>query len=264
MGNALKIGFAGGGKMAEAIIKGLIRSGKKGFRAYDPSAARLSYLRKEYKTESAKSNVELMKWADILILAVKPAEVDLVCSEIRDDVKEKLVISIAAGITISRVRRYLGSARVVRTMPNTPAFVGKGMTVIASSPATLKKDIAAAGEIFSQVGDVLVMDEKYLDAVTALSGSGPAFISLFIEALVDGAVKAGIQRDNALKLAMKTAEGTLAMLGSGIHTAQMREMVTSPGGTTAEGLFVLEKKGFKGIVSEAIGKACERASSLAQ
>lgn len=260
-----EIGFIGGGRMAEAIIKGLTGHGISTLVVYDASGPRLKVLKKLYGIEAVKSNREVTGRADVIIIAVKPGDVAKVCTEIKESLSPaSLVISIAAGISLAYLQGCLGSQRIVRTMPNTPALVGRGMTVIASSPSTAKKDIGRAQEIFSRIGDVLVMDEKYLDAVTAVSGSGPAFVSLFAEAMIDGAVRLGIQRDHALKLSVKTMEGTLALLESGIHTAQLRDMVTSPGGTTAEGLAVLETGGFKGVVMDALKKACERASNLAR
>ncbi|GBE33059.1 pyrroline-5-carboxylate reductase [bacterium BMS3Bbin05] len=260
----MKTGFAGGGKMAEAIIKGLRNSGVGNIIVYDPSAERLKYLKKSYGVRTVKSNLDVLKLAEIIVLAVKPADIKNVCKDIKENLtRDKLVISIAAGITLAFLRYNLGTDRIVRVMPNAPAFVGEGMTVIASSPGTKKRDIAVTGKIFSQVGDVLVLDEKNIDAVTALSGSGPAFISLFIEALVDGAVRMGIARDDASRLAIKTAEGTLALLNSGITTSRLRDMVTSPAGTTAEGLYVMEREGFKGLVIEAVEEACEKASDIA-
>jgi len=257
-----KIGFAGGGRMAEAIIRGLNSVGGWRILVFDPSRQRRDLLRKRYRVEAMRSNGELIHASDILVIAVKPAYVQAVCGEIAGGVGGKLVVSIAAGIPRALIKDLLGTERVVRTMPNTPALAGKGVTVVASAPGVARGDVETVKGIFSHVGDVLVMEEKYLDAVTALSGSGPAFVSLFVEALVDGAVRLGIRRDDALRLALGTVEGTIAMLGEGLHTAEVREMVTSPGGTTAEGLAVLESKGFKGIVKEALRAACEKATGL--
>jgi pyrroline-5-carboxylate reductase len=260
----LKIGFIGGGKMAEAIIKGLKDSGARNITVSDRAAKRKKYLKSEYKVKTAKNNKEVVTSSDAIVLAVKPADIKKVCGEIKEGVeRNKMFISVAAGIASAFIRYQLGTDRVVRVMPNTPAFVGKGMTVIATSPRTTKKDINTTEKIFTNVGDVLVMDEKNIDAVTAISGSGPAFVSLFVESLVDGAVRMGIQRNDALKLALKTVDGSVAMLENGLSTAKLKHMVTSPGGTTAEGLFVLEREGFKGLVVDAVESARERASELA-
>lgn len=261
--NKLKIGFIGGGKMAEAIIKGLKDSGAKNVAVSDRAASRKNYLKSKYKIKVERSNKDLVASSDIIILAVKPGDIKGVCGEITESVtRNKIFISVAAGIASAFIRYQVGTDRVVRVMPNTPAFVGKGMTVIATSPRTTKKDISTAELIFTSVGEVIVMDEKHIDAVTAISGSGPAFVSLFIESLVDGAVRMGIQRSDALTLALKTVEGSVAMLEDGLSTSKLRHMVTSPGGTTAEGLFVLERDGFKGLVVDAVESARERASEL--
>ena len=262
--SALKIGFIGGGKMAEAVIKGMKESGAKHITVSDRAVSRKRYLKSVYKVKIARNNKEVVANADVIILAVKPGDMKKICGEVKEGApRNKIFISVAAGITLAFLRYHLGTDRVVRVMPNTPAFVGKGITVIASSPRTTKKDITVTERIFSGVGEVMVMDEKYIDAVTAVSGSGPAFVSLFVEALVDGAVRMGLQRGDALTLALRTAEGTIAMLENGLSTAKLRHMVTSPGGTTAEGLFILEREGFKGLVIDCIESACERASEIA-
>lgn len=265
MKDEMKIGFAGGGKMAEAIMRGLAaHAGGRNILVHDPSRKRVDHLKKTYRVKSVRSNLDLVRNSDVIVLAVKPADIAAVCKEVTDNSKGKLFISVAAGVTLSYLRERLGNARVVRTMPNTPALVGQGITVIASSSTTMKKDIVTTSKLFSRVGDVLVMEEKFIDAVTAVSGSGPAFVSLFVEALVDGAVRMGIPRDSALRLVLKTVQGSASMIESGIHPAALRDMVTSPGGTTAEGLSVMEHGGFKGVVGEAVKKACEKAANLAQ
>jgi len=260
-----RIGFVGGGRMAEAIIRGLSDGGVRNIVVHDRSRERQKVLKGEYSVRLARSNRGVAEDSDVILIAVKPGDVEDVCRELVDSITgDKLVISIAAGISLAFLRHHLGTDRVVRVMPNTPAFAGRGMTVIASSPATRKKDIAVAEKIFSRVGHVMVLDEKQMDAVTALSGSGPAFVSLFVEALVDGAVRMGIQRDSALELALSTIEGTVAMLRGGTGSCLMREMVTSPGGTTAEGLFVMERNGLRGIIMEAIESASERAAEIGE
>jgi pyrroline-5-carboxylate reductase len=262
--NKLKIGFIGGGKMAEAIIKGLEDSGARNLTVFDRAVSRKNYLKSKYKIKVERNNKDVVTNSDVIILAVKPGDIKGVCDEMRESVtRNKTFISVAAGTASAFIRYQLGTDRVVRVMPNTPAFVGKGMTVIATSPRTTKKDINTTEKIFTVVGDVIVMDEKHIDAVTAISGSGPAFVSLFIESLVDGAVRMGIQRNDALTLALKTVEGSVAMLEDGLSTAKLRHMVTSPGGTTAEGLFVLEREGFKGLVVDAVESAREKASEIA-
>jgi len=265
MAGEMMIGFAGGGKMAEAIIKGYtVRSGGRNIIVHDPSKKRIEHLRKTCRIKGVKNNRDLVRNSDVIVLAVKPGDIGKVCKEVQDLAKGKLFISIAAGITTAYLRERLPGARVVRTMPNTPALVNQGMTVVAASPATLKKDVKTAVKLFSYIGEVLVMDEKYINAVTAVSGSGPAFVSLFAEAMIDGAVRMGLPREAALRLVLGTVQGSISLIESGIHPAQLRDMVTSPGGTTAEGLSVMEDKGFKGIIGEAVKKASEKAANLAQ
>ncbi|UCG78177.1 MAG: pyrroline-5-carboxylate reductase [Nitrospirota bacterium] len=260
-----KIGFIGGGKMAEAIIKGLRDGGVRDLVFYDRSSSRTKYIKKEYKIKGSKNNTEVVKSSDVILLAVKPGDAGKVARSIKADItKDKLIVSVAAGISMAYLRYNLGTDRIIRVMPNTPAFVGKGITAIAASPMNLKKDITLVQKIFESVGDVILLDEKYIDAVTALSGSGPAFVSLFVESLIDGAVRMGLNRADALTLALSTVEGSIEMLKSGISTSKLRDMVTSPGGTTAEGLFVLERDGFKGLIIDCIESACEKAAEISQ
>jgi pyrroline-5-carboxylate reductase len=260
------IGFIGGGNMAEAIIKG-VKSQESGVRrdmlVSEPREDRRKYLQQTYGIQTTGSNREVASTCNIIILAVKPQNVDSVLNEISDLITdEKTVVSIAAGITLSYLQSKLRTKKLIRVMPNTPAIVQEGMSVMSLCECFSDKDIAAVREIFMSVGKVLTMPEKYMDAVTALSGSGPAFIALFIECLIDAGTNMGLSRDNASELAIQTLIGTAKLIDTGMSPEKLREMVTSPGGTTAAGLKVFEQKGLRGIVAEALQTALKRAEEL--
>jgi pyrroline-5-carboxylate reductase len=261
------IGFIGGGNMAEAIIKGILRSQKPETRSQilvsEPREDRRKYLQQTYGIQTTGSNREVASTCNIIILAVKPQNVDSVLNEISDLITdEKTVVSIAAGITLSYLQSKLKTKKLIRVMPNTPAIVQEGMSVMSLCECFSDKDIAAVREIFMSVGQVLTMPEKYMDAVTALSGSGPAFIALFIECLIDAGANMGLSRDNASELAIQTLIGTAKLIDTGMSPEKLRKMVTSPGGTTAAGLKVFEQKGLRGIVAEALQTALKRAEEL--
>ena len=262
------IGFIGGGNMAEAIIKG-IRSQGSGFGreifVSEPGEDRRQYLEKTYTIKTTASNKQIVTSCDIIILAVKPQTMDTVIEEISDVVTgDKTIVSIAAGITLTYLASRLKTKKLVRVMPNTPALVQKGMSVMSLCECFSDKDIKVVREIFMAVGEVLTLPEKYMNAVTAVSGSGPAFIAFFIEATIEGGIKAGLNKDDAFTLAVQTAVGTAQLIDSGVSPSKLREMVTSPGGTTAAGLRAFEEKGFKDTVSFAIEAAKNRADELGQ
>jgi len=257
------IAFIGGGNMAEALIKGVVRKGKKDIIVSEPREERRRYLESAYKVKTTASNIEAVKASNIVVLAVKPQIMDQVLSDISGAVDEsKAVVSIAAGIRLSYLAERLKTGCLVRVMPNTPALVGEGMSVISMCECIHGPEIGIIKDIFMSIGRVMMMPEKYLDAVTALSGSGPAFIAYFLEGMTEGAVMAGLPEESARELALQTASGTLKMLEEGVSTQRLREMVTSPGGTTAAGLKALEEKNFKGIVHEMIQAAVKRAAEL--
>jgi pyrroline-5-carboxylate reductase len=265
----MKIGFIGGGNMAEAIIKGIVSRGeatssvRKGLLVSEPREDRRQYLEKTYEIETTASNKQIVTSCDIIILAVKPQNMDSVVDEISEAVTaDKSVVSIAAGITLAYLSSRLKTKKLVRVMPNTPALVQKGMTVMSLCECFSDRDIDVVREIFMSIGEVLTLPEKYMNAVTAVSGSGPAFISFFIEAMIEGGIKTGLNKDDAFTLAVQTAVGTAQLLDSGMSPSNLREMVTSPGGTTAAGLRAFEEKGFKDTVSFAIEAAKNRADEL--
>jgi pyrroline-5-carboxylate reductase len=265
----MKIGFIGGGNMAEAIIKGMVRRGEvtspvhKGLLVSEPGEDRRQYLEKTYEIETTASNKQIVSSCDIIILAVKPQNMDTVVAEISGAVTEdKTVVSIAAGITLAYLSSRLKTRKLVRVMPNTPALVQKGMTVMSLCGCFPDTTMSVVREIFTSVGEVITLPEKYMDAVTAVSGSGPAFFAFFIEAMIEGGVKIGLNETDARTLAVQTAIGTSELLESGMSPSKLREMVTSPGGTTAAGLMAFEEKGFKDTVSFAIEAAKNRAEEL--
>lgn len=260
------IGFIGGGNMAEALIKG-IRGKAQGARekilVSEPREERKKYLEQAYSVKTTSDNKEVASLCDIIILAVKPQNMATVLTEIKELITDKkTVVSIAAGITLSYLQSRLNTKKLIRVMPNTPALVQEGMSVMSLCECFSDRDIAAIRDIFMSIGRVLTLPEKYMDAVTALSGSGPAFIALFVESLVDSGVKLGLSRDNSSELAIQTLIGTARLLEEGMSPERLREMVTSPGGTTAAGLKVFEEKGLKNIVLNVLEAAKTRAEEL--
>ncbi|MDP3049342.1 MAG: pyrroline-5-carboxylate reductase [Thermodesulfovibrionales bacterium] len=262
----MKIGFIGGGNMAEALIKGMIQDSR--FKIQDifvsePRDDRREYLEQTYGVRTTNSNKDIASSCNIIILAVKPQIMGQVLEEIKSAVTDdKTVVSIAAGITLSYLQSKLNTKKLIRVMPNTPALVHEAMSVMSLCECFSDKDINPVREIFMSIGKVLTLPEKYMNAVTALSGSGPAFIAFFIEAMVEGGVKSGLSKENASELAIQTLLGTARLLETGMPPEKLREMVTSPGGTTAAGLKVFEEKGFKNIVLSAIDTAVKRAEEL--
>lgn len=262
------IGFIGGGNMAEAIIKG-VKSQESGVRrdilVSEPREDRRKYLQQTYGIKTTGSNKEVASSCNIIILAVKPQNMAVVLDEIADLITEdKTVVSIAAGITLSYLQSKLKTKKLIRVMPNTPAIVQEGMSVMSLCECFSDRDIAIVRDIFMSVGKVLTLPEKYIDTVTAVSGSGPAFVALFIEAMIEAGEKMGLSKDNASELAIQTLIGTAKLLDTGMPPVKLREMVTSPGGTTAAGLKVFEEKGFKDIVYDALRAAKKRAEELAK
>jgi pyrroline-5-carboxylate reductase len=264
------IGFIGAGAMAGAIIRGLGQAGaasKWRFMAFDTDPERLKDLVREGAVEAARSNVDLVRRSDVIILAVKPAQVNAVIKEVARAVGGgKLLVSIAAGVTLFQIEsRLTEKAPLIRVMPNTPLLVGKGMSAISCGTGVRAEDRRLVLELFGAVGRVIEVEEKFMDAVTALSGSGPAYVFGFIEGLADGGVAAGLPRREALLLAAQTVAGAAEMvLATGRHPAELKDMVASPGGTTIKGYQVLEEGGFKGLLMEAVAAGHHRARELAE
>jgi len=262
----MKIGFIGGGNMAEALIKGIRGKGQGGrgeVFVSEPREDRRRYLEQTYGIKATSSNKEVASSCNIIILAVKPQNMEAVLDEISPDItEEKTVVSIAAGITLGFLSSKLKTKKLIRVMPNTPALVQKGMTVMSLCECFSDTDMATVREIFMSIGELIVLPEKYMDAVTAVSGSGPAFVAFFIEAMIEAGKKLGLSEDNAFTLAVQTAIGTAKLLETGMTPSKLREMVTSPGGTTAAGLNVFKDKGLTDIISAALTAAKNRAEEL--
>lgn len=257
------IGFIGGGNMAEALIKGITAQGIKGILVSEPRQERRKYLQQTYGIKTTESNKDVASLCSIIILAVKPQNMRAVLDEISDLVtEEKTVVSIAAGITLSYLQSRLRTKRLIRVMPNTPALVQEGMSVMSLCECFSDKDISTVREMLMSIGKVLTLPEKYMNAVTALSGSGPAFIAFFIEAMIKAGESMGISKDNATELVVQTLIGTARMIETGLPPQKVREMVTSPGGTTEAGLKAFEEKGFNDVVYYALNRALERAEEL--
>jgi pyrroline-5-carboxylate reductase len=263
-----KIGVIGAGKIGSAILRGVIRAGlvpQEQVMASDVSDALRQAIARELGIRVTSENAKLCGFADIVMLAVKPQTVDPVVKEIAKKLGSgKLLVSVAAGVPLSRIEVNLAQgARVVRVMPNIACVVGAGAAGYAGGAHATAKDLENVGLILNSFGIALPVEEKYLDAVTGLSGSGPAYVFLFIEALADGGVQVGLPRDVAVKLALQTVYGSARMaLESTKHLAELKDEVTSPGGTTIAGLYALEQRGFRGAVMDAIVGATRRSQEL--
>jgi len=263
-----KLGFIGAGNMAGALVRGLIAT--KRYRARDVWASdadprQCRRLARAYGIGIAADNATLVAETAVVVLAVKPQVMDAVLAELRPHVRRQLFVSIAAGIPTARLEAGLGGrARVVRAMPNTPALVGAGITVVARGRHATAADERVATALFGGVGDVVrVRDEALMDAVTGLSGSGPAYVYRFAEGLIAGAVSEGLPERVARQLAYQTIRGAAVMLReTGRSPEELRAMVTSPGGTTLAGLAALEAGGFATVVADAVGAATRRSREL--
>ncbi|QRN93756.1 pyrroline-5-carboxylate reductase [Archangium violaceum] len=264
------IAFLGAGNMAEALIKGLLRSGTarpESIIATGRRGDRIEELQRTYGVRTTLDNVAAVREADVVVLSVKPQVLDKVLVQVAPAVDpHKLVISVAAGVPIAVMERRLGAgARIIRTMPNTPSLVGAGACALARGEHASDEDLAVATRIFQAVGITTVVDENLLDAVTGLSGSGPAYIFLIIEALSDAGVKVGLPRYTAQKLAAQTVLGSAQLLiETGIHPGQLKDQVTSPGGTAIAGLHTLEAGGLRTTLINAVEAATRRAKELGE
>ncbi len=264
-----KIGFIGGGQMAEALIKGIIASGlykSEDILISEPNDSRREHLETQYGVKAHYSNLPIFENCLIIILAVKPQTMALLLDDCRDRVQtQHILISIAAGLPISFYVDTIGKpdTKMIRVMPNTPALVLEGASALARNKNVTDEELRAAEEIFMAVGEVVILDEVHLDAVTGLSGSGPAYVFSFVEALIDAGVKSGLTRAVSEKLALQTVSGSVKLLKeSGEHPASLRGKVTSPGGTAITALHVLEKVGFHGIIMDIVESAVNRSKEL--
>ncbi|MFH1347645.1 MAG: pyrroline-5-carboxylate reductase [Candidatus Margulisiibacteriota bacterium] len=261
-----RIGFIGGGKMAEALISRL--GSPQRIIASDISRKRLNYLKKKYKIKITPDNLDVFA-CDIVILAVKPQNMAGVLMGLRNAErvtrKRKIIISIAAGVSLKYLQKNLPDCQIIRAMPNNPALVGAGMTALAKGKRVTPYVLRVTKGIFQTVGEVIEVPERLMDAVTGLSGSGPAYVYLMIEALASAGEKLGIAKKEAEKLAVQTVLGAAkTMKETGKTAKELREMVASPGGTTIEGLKVLEKRKFSEALVEAVKAAAEKSKKLSQ
>ena len=263
-----KVGFLGAGNMGEAMIKGLVQAGlvpPQTISATDVRTERLDQIARQYGVRAASSNTALVSESDVVILAVKPQIMSSVLKEIAPAVDgRQLLISIAAGVATRGLRQHLGKpVRLIRVMPNTPALVLEGVTAIARADGLEAGDLETAQELFGAVGRVVVLDEDALDAVTGLSGSGPAYVAIVIESLADGGVKMGLDRATAMTLATQTVLGSAKLiLETGMHPGQLKDMVASPGGTTIAGIAALEEGAVRRTFIAAVERATQRSREL--
>ena len=261
------MGFIGAGAMAEAIARGLIKAGlsTEAISAADPDEARRDLFRRELGIPTGDDNRSVAESADILVLAVKPHVVPEVLGDLAGVVKpDQLVLSIAAGVTTPTIEEGLqAKVPVIRVMPNTPCLVGEGAIAIAPGKHAAADHLETASRIFGAVGKVVQLTEDKMDAVTGLSGSGPAYVYMFIEALADGGVRMGLPRQAALTLAAQTVLGAAKMVvETGAHPAELRDRVTTPGGTTIAGIAALEDAGLRSAAIEAVTSATIRSREI--
>jgi pyrroline-5-carboxylate reductase len=261
--------FLGAGNMAGALLRGAVRRAGRDPRTLGVSDIRpeaSEALKRELGVVGFASNPEACRWADQVVLAVKPQGLSAVLSEIAGQLApETCVISIVAGVPLARIESELGGHRkLVRAMPNTPALVGEGATALTRGPETSEAEFEEARQLFAATGSVVSVEEKLMDAVTGLSGSGPAYAFLAIEALSDGGVRAGLPREIATKLAAQTLLGAARLLlETGEHPGKLKDMVASPGGTTIAGIAALERAGFRAALIAAVEAATARSRELA-
>lgn len=271
---AIRLGLIGGGVMGEALLSRLIA--QEVYRpdevlVSEPQAHRREVLVQKYGTKVTSDNRAAAAASDILLLAIKPQVFEEIATELANgdgDHRQAgeplpLVVSILAGVSLSQLEEAFGRQPVIRAMPNTPATVGAGITAIASGKTVTNSHRSQATAIFQAVGEVVEVPEHLMDAVTGLSGSGPAYVAIMIEALADGGVAAGLPRAIASKLALSTVLGTAQLLQqTQLHPAQLKDQVTSPGGTTIAGTRELERAGFRSAVIEAVQAAYQRSQQL--
>jgi pyrroline-5-carboxylate reductase len=263
-----RIGFIGAGRMAEALIKGMVRTGvsaRSDILISDTIGERLDYLENEYGVIPARDNREVARSASILFLTVKPQNIESVLSEVGSDIHpDTLVVSIAAGITTQFIEQFLAvDTRVIRLMPNTPLLVGEGITALCLGKNASESEVEEVKMLTGGMSKIIWIEERLMDAVTGFSGSGPAYVFLLIEAFADGGVMAGFSRESAMLLAAQTFLGAAKMvLESDEHPGRLKDMVTSPGGTAITGIYALEKAGVRAALMSAVQEATRRSREL--
>ena len=260
----------GGGVMGEAILSRLIEQQiypAQAIYVSDPQANRRDWLQQQYGVITTADNLAIVL-AEVILLAIKPQSLPQIRAELQNQLPvrpDQLVLSILAGVPLSQLETVFPDRPLIRAMPNTPATVGWAMTAIAPNGKTQPEQIAQAYKIFGAIGQVVEVPESLMDAVTGLSGSGPAYVALMIEALADGGVAAGLPRSIAQQLALQTVRGTAELLAqTELHPAVLKDRVTSPGGTTIAGIAELEKRGFRSALIEAVKAAFRRSQELGQ
>lgn len=265
---SIKFGMIGGGVMGEALLSRLVSA-----KIYqptevlvsEPQAQRRDFLAQEYGVQVTDNNREVTGATEVVMLAIKPQVFDAVVKDLTNfsELNTAVVISILAGVSLNKLESAFGQKPVIRAMPNTPATVGVGVTAIASGKYALAAHVETAKAIFQAVGAVVEVPESLMDAVTGLSGSGPGYVAIMIEALADGGVAAGLPRAIAYKLALQTVLGTAQLLTeSAMHPAELKDRVTSPGGTTITGIAQLEKGGLRSALIAAVVAASQRSKEL--
>lgn len=263
---ATTLGIIGGGVMGEALLSRLIVQetyAATDVWVSDPQPSRRDWLVNKYHISTTADNQVVIDRAEVVLLAIKPQGFEAVMNHLQLGNPNQLVVSILAGTPLAKLEAAFPNQPVIRAMPNTPATVGVGMTAIASGRHANPEHLAIAQSIFAAVGEVVEVPEPWMDAVTGLSGSGPGYVALFVEALTDGGVAAGLPRAIATQIALQTVRGTAELLHqSGMHPAELKDLVTSPGGTTIAGISHLEKVGFRSAVIEAVRAAYQRSQEL--
>ncbi len=263
----MKLTIIGLGNMGTALLSGIVKNNifsSDDIIGCDIKVKEAKHNSDFFRIETTNNLKEAVAKADLILLAVKPQVMAKVLAEIKEETAAKLLVSIAAGIDLLFLQeRVADSARLIRVMPNTPALVGAGISALVAGENTTENDLLIVRSIFNSVGELIEVEEEYINAVTALSGSGPAYVYLIIEALADGGVLKGLPRETALKLAAKTVEGSARMvLETNEHPGQLKDKVASPAGTTIAGLAVLEKAGLRSSLIEAVRAAANRAKEL--
>ena len=267
--SSTKLAVLGAGKMGQALVAGLLASGWRKPEEITVTARtpeRITYLGEKHGVQTTLDNAGAVAGADVIVLAVKPQDVDALLSEISDHVSpQQTVLSVVAAIPSSHIESLLSEdVPVVRAMPNTPSVVHEGVAGIAGGRYAEDKHVALAAEVLSHVGSVVIVPEKYLDAVTAISGSGPAYFALLAEAMIEGGILLGLSREVSTQLVVQTMLGSAKLLrDEKMHPVELREMVTSPGGTTTRAIQVLEQSGVRAAFLNAIQAAMERSQELA-
>lgn len=267
MTGVTRLAIVGGGRMGEAIAAGLIRAGglaPSQIVIAEPDQARRGRLSTEHGVVTVANGTDALSGADVVILAVKPQVIDSVLAQLASSTGTALVVSIAGGVTCARLESHLpAGTRVVRVMPNTPALVGAGMSIVSGGTEAGPDDLAIVERLFGALGDVVVLPENLQDACTAISGCGPAYMALFIDALARAGVREGLTRELAERLALQTMRGTVELIeATGQHPEQVIDAVSSPGGSTIAAVTELESRGVRGAIAAAVRAAVTRSREL--